>query len=312
MTSARPPPITRPTTDLASSHGKHRCSTKTRAAWTASEAVPNLRLVITAGSGAAHIDLEAAEARGVTVAGSDSVSQAEHAVLQTLALIRNEPGSHTNQPRNLADHTARSYDIEGMHLGLTNAGSASQAVMHRLAPFTVHLHYTAPRRLPGQLEHRLRATHHPDLFCLAERCDALLLLPSPPRTRAEQVDRQLLTHMQRGSYLINCGAADLVDAGAISHALATGQLAGYSGALTVPPSEARGTVRLADSHAAGTATLSAQTRYAGGRHSRDTRSLVRGTPHPRGLPALSGRQSTALGLNGRRRAHTVNRPCSHG
>jgi formate dehydrogenase len=80
-----------------------------------------------------------------------------------------------------------------------------------------------------------------------------------------KVDRQLLAHIQRGSYLINYGTADLVDAFTISHALDTGRPADCSGALTTPPSPARGLTRLLEIPAAGsTATLSAQNRYAAG------------------------------------------------
>jgi formate dehydrogenase len=52
----------------------------------------NLKLVITAGIGSDHVDLEAAIARGLTVAEvtySNSISVAEHVVMMILALVRN-------------------------------------------------------------------------------------------------------------------------------------------------------------------------------------------------------------------------------
>ncbi|MGW5636044.1 NAD(P)-dependent oxidoreductase [Streptomyces sp. NPDC003832] len=229
---------------------------------------PLLRLVITAGSGAGSIDLDAARAHGVTVtevAGSDIVSQAEHAVLRTLALIRNEPGLDPLRPTNLADRASHAYDVHGMHLGLADAGPAGRAAMQRLAAFTPHLHYTAPQPLPASLEQSLGAIHHPDLRTLAERCDVLLLLPPEPWTPRHRAGPHLLAAMPRGSYLINCGTADLVDAEAVTDALATGRLAGFSGALAASSPPANGPACLTDSYvAAATATLSAQARCAAG------------------------------------------------
>ncbi|MGH9205249.1 MAG: NAD-dependent formate dehydrogenase, partial [Acidimicrobiales bacterium] len=58
---------------------------------------PRLKLAITAGIGSDHVDLDAAIARGITVAEetySNSISVAEHAVMQILALVRNFVPSH--------------------------------------------------------------------------------------------------------------------------------------------------------------------------------------------------------------------------
>src|SRR6266481_6152882 len=53
---------------------------------------PNLKLVITAGIGSDHTDLQAAIERGVTVAEvtySNSISVSEHVVMMILSLVRN-------------------------------------------------------------------------------------------------------------------------------------------------------------------------------------------------------------------------------
>ncbi|WP_239155075.1 hypothetical protein [Amycolatopsis sp. FDAARGOS 1241] len=58
------------------------------------EKAKNLKLVITAGIGSDHTDLDAAIAHGVTVAEvtyADSVGVAEHVVMTVLAQVRNYP-----------------------------------------------------------------------------------------------------------------------------------------------------------------------------------------------------------------------------
>ena len=113
-----------------------------------------LKLALTAGIGSDHVDLDAAIARGITVAEvtfCNSISVAEHAVMQILALVRNFVPSHqwaADGGWNIADCVERAYDVEGMDVGVIAAGRIGQAVLRRMAPFDVNLHYTDTRRLP--------------------------------------------------------------------------------------------------------------------------------------------------------------------
>ena len=43
---------------------------------------------------------------------------------------------------NIADCVDRSYDVEGMHVGTIAAGRIGLAVLRRMHPFDVKLHYT--------------------------------------------------------------------------------------------------------------------------------------------------------------------------
>ena len=88
----------------------------------------NLKLVITAGIGSDHTDLQAAIERGVTVAEvtySNSISVSEHVVMMILALVRNYIPSYgwvVKGGWNIADCVERSYDLEGMTVGTVGAG----------------------------------------------------------------------------------------------------------------------------------------------------------------------------------------------
>jgi len=119
---------------------------------------PNLKLAITAGIGSDHVDLDAAIAHGMTVAEvtySNSISVAEHVVMMILGLVRNYLPSYQvvlDGGWNIADCVARSYDLEGMHVGTVAAGRIGTAVLRRLAPFDVKLHYTDRHRLPESVE----------------------------------------------------------------------------------------------------------------------------------------------------------------
>src|SRR6204780_1637346 len=139
----------------------------------------NLKLALTAGIGSDHVDLDAAIARGITVAEvtfCNSISVAEHAVMQILALVRNFVPSHqwvTDGGWNIADCVERGYDVEGLDVGVIAAGRIGQAVLRRMAPFDVNLHYTDTRRLPEEVEQELGVTYHPDAASLAQAVDVV-------------------------------------------------------------------------------------------------------------------------------------------
>lgn len=239
------------------------------------ERARKLKLAITAGIGSDHVDLAAAAEHGVTVAEvtfSNSISVAEHTVLLMLALVRDYLPAHhiaASGGWNIADCVRRSYDIEGMQVGIVAAGRIGQAVLKRLRAFEVGLHYFDARRLPGELEQSLGVTYHPSVEQLAETCDVLSLhCPLTPQTEG-LMDADMIGRMPRGSYLINTARAKLVARDAVVDALHSGQLAGYAGDVWYPqPAPPDHPWRSMPHngmtpHVSG-ATLSAQARYAAG------------------------------------------------
>lgn len=234
-----------------------------------------LKLALTAGIGSDHVDLEAAARAGITVAevtGSNSISVAEHVVMMVLSLIRNYLPSHqvaVDGGWNIADCVARSYDVEGMHFGTIAAGRIGLAVLRRLKPFDLHLHYTDPHRLPPAVEKELNLTFHPDAVSLVQAVDIVnLQTPLYPSTEHFFNDK-MLAKMKRGGYLVNTARGKLVERDAVVRALESGHLAGYAGDVWFPqPAPADHPWRTMPfngmtPHISGT-SLSAQARYAAG------------------------------------------------
>ncbi|WP_158804142.1 NAD-dependent formate dehydrogenase [Acidisoma sp. L85] len=234
-----------------------------------------LRLALTAGIGSDHVDLDAAARAKVTVAevtGSNSISVAEHVVMMVLSLVRNYLPSHEYAVKggwNIADCVSRSYDVEGMHFGTVAAGRIGIAVLRRLHPFGLHLHYTDPHRLSEKVESELGLTYHPDAVSLVKAVDIVnLQMPLYPSTE-HFFDDKMFAHMKRGTYLVNTARGKLVDRDAVVRALESGQLAGYAGDVWYPqPAPADHPWRTMPfngmtPHISGT-SLSAQARYAAG------------------------------------------------
>jgi formate dehydrogenase len=236
---------------------------------------PKLKLAITAGVGSDHVDLAAAAERDVTVAEvtfSNSISVAEHAVMMILSMVRDYIPQHDIARRggwDIADCVESSYDLEGMQVGIVAAGRIGQAVLRRLKPFDVGLHYFSRHQLPEQTEAALGLTYHSTALGLGQACDVLSLhCPLTPATE-QMIDADFLRQMRRGAYLVNTARAKLVDRDAVVAALQSGHLAGYAGDVWYPqPAPANHPWRQMPHngmtpHTSG-ASLSAQARYAAG------------------------------------------------
>ena len=234
-----------------------------------------LKLAITAGIGSDHVDLDAAIKHGITVAEvtyCNSISVAEHVVMMILSLVRNYLPSHKwvlDGGWNIADCVARSYDLEGMAVGTVAAGRIGTAVLRRLAPFDVTLHYTDRHRLPPQVEEELGLTFHSTTQEMVPLCDVVTInAPLHPETEG-LVNDELLSTMRHGTYLINTARAKICDRDAVVRALQSGRLAGYAGDVwfpqPAPPDHPWRTMphHGMTPHISGS-SLSAQARYAAG------------------------------------------------
>jgi formate dehydrogenase len=201
---------------------------------------PNLKLIITAGIGSDHTNLQAASERGVTVAEitySNSISVSEHVVMMILSLVRNYiPAYHwvVNGGWNIADCVERSYDVEGMSVGTIGAGRIGTAVLKRLQPFDVKLHYTDRHRLPEETERSLGVTFHETSAAMVPHCDVVTInTPLYPETE-HLVDDELISTMKRGTYIVNTARGKICDRDAVVRGLESGQLAGYAGDVWFP------------------------------------------------------------------------------
>ncbi len=235
----------------------------------------NLKLVITAGIGSDHTDLDAAIEHGVTVAEvtyCNSISVAEHVVMMILSLVRNYLPSNQwvrDGGWNIADCVARSYDLEGMEVGTVAAGRIGLAVLRRLAPFDVRLSYTDRHRLPEGVERELGLTFYETTQEMVPNLDVVTInAPLHPETQG-LFDDKLLSTMRRGAYLINTARGLICDRDAIVRALESGQLAGYAGDVWYPqPAPKDHPWRTMPHHGMtphiSGSSLSAQTRYAAG------------------------------------------------
>jgi len=234
----------------------------------------NLKLILTAGVGSDHVDLGEAAERGITVAeitGSNTVSVAEHAVMQVLALVRNFVPAYkdiVDGGWSVGEIAVGSHDLEGKTVGIYGAGQIGQLIAHRLKPFDVKMLYFKRSRL-GTVEELSLGIRYATLEEMTAECDVIVVAaPLTPETKG-LFDRETLFSMKQGAYIINIARGAIVETEALVEALEEGHLGGYAGDVwypePAPPDHPwRNMPRHAlTPHVSGT-TLEAQKRYAAG------------------------------------------------
>jgi formate dehydrogenase len=234
-----------------------------------------LKLAVTAGVGSDHVDLQVAMEHGITVAEvtySNAISVAEHVLMMILGLVRNYIPSYQWVVKggwNIADCVARSYDLEGMHVGTVGVGRIGLAVLRRLKPFDVHLHYTDHHRLPETVENELGLTFHKTAADMVPHCDVVSIHVTLRMETENLFNAELLAVMKRGAYLINTARGKIANRDDIVAALESGRLAGYAGDVWFPQPPPRDHPWRSMPHHGMTpnisgTSLSAQARYAAG------------------------------------------------
>ena len=239
------------------------------------ESAPNLKMAITAGIGSDHVDLEAAmdhkiDVMEVTFCNSRSV--AEHIAMMIITMVRDYHNQHAIVKAggwNIADAVKRSYDVEGMHIGTVAAGRIGLDALRKMKPFGTHLHYFDRHRLSEDIEKELNLTFHESVQSMVGVCDVVTInCPLHPETE-HMFDREMISKMKKGAYIVNTARGKICDKDAIAEALKSGQLAGYAGDVWFPqPAPNDHIWRTMPNHGmtphtSGT-SLSAQARYAAG------------------------------------------------
>src|SRR5882762_8854495 len=110
-----------------------------------------------------------------------------------------------------------------MEVGTVAAGRIGLAVLRRLKPFDVKLHYTDRYRLPENVEKELGVRYHPNVESMVRVCDVVTInAPLHPETE-HLFNDALISKMKRGAYLVNTARGRICDRHAVVRALESGQ-----------------------------------------------------------------------------------------
>lgn len=199
------------------------------------EKAPNLKLAITAGVGSDHVDLQAASEHNVgvvEVTGSNTVSVAEHAVMDLLILLRNYEEGHRQSEEgewNLSRVGNQARELQNKTIGIFGFGRIGQLVAERLAPFNVTIQHYDPINQKDN-DH----SKFVEFEQLVATSDAITIhAPLTPDTD-DLFNYNVLSKMKDGSYLVNTARGKIVNTEDLVELLEAKHIQGYAGDVWFP------------------------------------------------------------------------------
>ncbi|OFX02522.1 MAG: D-glycerate dehydrogenase [Alphaproteobacteria bacterium RIFCSPHIGHO2_12_FULL_63_12] len=213
------------------------------------QAGARMKLIANFGAGVDHIDVAAANQRGITVTNTPSVL-AEDAADMAMALILAVPRRLVEGVRALEDGAFTGWSptwmlgrrVRGKKLGVIGLGRVGEAIARRARAFGLSIHYHNRKPINPHIEEELEATYWPDLDAMLARMDIVSVnCPSTPQTY-HLLSRQRLALMQPHAYVVNISRGELIDEEALADAIEKGNLAGAG--LDVFEKEPRPNARL--------------------------------------------------------------------
>jgi phosphoglycerate dehydrogenase-like enzyme len=199
---------------------------RTRFTRTLLEQLPDLRIVAQTGNHAYHIDLAAAEERGIVVAkatGGFSAGAAELAVGLMIALMRQIPSVDCAVKRGQWP-IPMTRVLRGKSLGIVGLGHVGRHVAKIARAFDMRV-LAWGRRLTPETATSAGAEYS-ELDDLLKSADIVSVHATLSPESRGLIDAQRLSLMKPTAYLINTARGPIVDEAALCAALANGRLAG--------------------------------------------------------------------------------------
>lgn len=208
------------------------------------ESAKNLKLLVTAGVGSDHIDLDYINKSGrkisvLEVTGSNTTSVAEHVLLTILALVKNFIPAHDNAVHekgwDIAKISRDAYDLEGKVVATIGAGRIGYKVLERLYPFKPSkLLYYDYQPLSKELAAKVEAERVDTIEELVSKAD-IVTVNCPLHSGTQGlINKDLLSKFKPGALLVNTARGAICNAQDVADAVKSGQLRGYGGDVWFP------------------------------------------------------------------------------
>ncbi|MDB5427100.1 MAG: D-isomer specific 2-hydroxyacid dehydrogenase family protein [Phenylobacterium sp.] len=197
------------------------------------KAGPKLKLIASFGAGVDHVDVAAANARGITVTNTPGVLTEDTADL-TMALImavarRIVEGANVAQAGGFTGWTPTwmmGHRITGKRLGIIGMGRIGQAVARRARAFGLQIHYHNRKPVSPRIAEELGATYWESLDQMLARMDIVSVhSPHTPATY-HLLSARRLKLLQPHAILINTARGEIIDETALTELLAQGAIGG--------------------------------------------------------------------------------------
>ncbi len=194
---------------------------------------PGLRLIANFGVGVDHIDIAAAQARGILVTNTPGVLTEDTADL-TMGLIlaamrRVVEGADILQAGDFRGWTPTwmmGRRLWGKRLGIVGMGRIGQAMAKRARAFGLAIHYHNRKPVSPRIAEELEATYWESLDQMLARMDIVSVnCPHTPATY-HLLSARRLKLLRSTAYVINTARGEIIDEAALAGMLERGEIAG--------------------------------------------------------------------------------------
>ncbi|WP_369057979.1 D-glycerate dehydrogenase [Caulobacter sp. 73W] len=198
-----------------------------------SQAGEQLKLIANFGAGVDNVDVEAANARGVTVTNTPGVLTEDTADL-TMSLImaaarRVVEGANVVQSGDFSGWSPTwmlGRRIWGKRLGIIGMGRIGQALGRRAKAFGMQVHYHNRKPVSPRIADELGATYWESLDQMLARMDVISVnCPHTPATY-HLLSARRLKLLRTDAIVVNTARGEVIDEGALANMLARGEIAG--------------------------------------------------------------------------------------
>jgi phosphoglycerate dehydrogenase-like enzyme len=189
------------------------------------EGLESLRLIVQTGTGVAHIDLEAARERSITVSnmpGVSNASVAELTLLLALSCLRGLP-EHVSKMREGGWAQRPGRELAGKVFGVVGFGSIGKEVARLAKAFRAKVVAWSPSLNAGRAW--CQEVKYAPLDQLLAQADIVSIHLGAVPKFSRLLDRDRLEAMKRGAILINTSRAELIDMDVAVELLREGHLA---------------------------------------------------------------------------------------
>ena len=208
----------------------------------------HVRIAATCSVGFEHIDVAAAQARGLPVTNTPDVLTDCTADLTMLLILGACRRAHEYEAimragwrRGYGLGEMLGLQVSGKRLGIVGLGRIGQAVARRARGFGMKILYSNPRRLPPEAEQG--ATFFADLNAMLPQCDILSLHARADKATENLMNAETFALLPKGAVFVNASRGSLVDEDALVAALESGHL--FAAGLDVYRNEPAFDLRLA-------------------------------------------------------------------
>ena len=191
--------------------------------------LPDLRVVAVHGAGVDQVDVAACTERGVLVTntpGANANAVAELTLALILSLARRIPqaAASVGAERVWGEARHTGVELKGKTLGLIGIGQIGSQLTNMARAMGMKVIAHDPGLKSGDI--KARGAKPARFDTLLARADFISLhAPLSPKTH-HLIDRQAISKMKKGAFLVNAARGPLVDESALARALGSGKIGG--------------------------------------------------------------------------------------